>query len=194
MAPPIVVTGGSGRIGRFVVADLLAAGHAVKVVDVTAPTADVPFEKADVLDLPALQRAFAGAERVIHLAAHDWIAKVPGPEFIRVNVVGTWNVLQAAEEAGVKKIAVASSISATGIEELRADWKPLYLPIDEAHPIRPVEPYSVSKEMVEAAALSFARRGRMSVACLRPMGVAVPGSLERFVKLAADKAKPWFNA
>ncbi len=194
----VVVTGGSGRLGRFVLAELAAWGHGVVDFDLAPPGPPapdgVPFVAGSVLDLPALARAFKGADAVVHLAALDWIAKAAGEDFIHVNVQGTWNVLQAAEAAGVRRIVTTSSISATGIEELRADWRPAYLPMDEAHEIRPVEPYSVSKQVVENLSLSFARRGAMSVACLRPMGVAVGASLPRFVTLAADKSKPWFNA
>lgn len=194
----VVVTGGAGRLGRFVLAELARAGHGVVALDPAplGPPAPEGVEhiQASVLDLPALTRAFKGADAVLHLAALDWIAKAAGEDFIHVNVQGTWNVLQAAEAAGIARAVVTSSISATGIEELRPDWVPHYLAIDEAHEIRPVEPYSVSKEIVEKIALSFARRGTIKVACLRPMGVSVGASLPRFVKLAADTSKPWFNA
>lgn len=188
----VIVTGGSGRVGRYVVDELVRAGHGVTVFDLGPPKADVPFIKGDIMDLPALEAAFKGADAVVHLAANDWIAKVPPEAFIRVNVLGTWQALQAAEGAGVRKVVVCSSISATGIEELRPDFPPDYLPFDEAHPIRPVEPYSVSKEAVEHVALSFARRGTMGVVVLRPLGVAVPGSLERFIARADDPSTRWF--
>lgn len=189
----VIVTGGSGRVGRYVVDELVRAGHGVTVFDLTPPKADVPFIKGDIMDLPALEAALKGANALVHLAANDWIAQVPPEAFIRVNVLGTWHALQAAEAAGIRKAVVCSSISATGIEELRPDFPPEYLPFDEAHPIKPVEPYSVSKEAVEHVARSFARRGSMGVVVLRPLGVAVPGSLERFVARADKKDVRWFN-
>ncbi len=192
----VLITGGSGRVGRYVVDEMVKGGHGVTVFDMNKPPSDVPSIQGTILDLPAVEKAVKGVDVVVHLAAHDWIMNtrgIRGDEFIHVNVVGTWNVLQAAEAAGVRKVVVCSSISATGIEELRADFPPEYLPIDEKHIIKPVEPYSVSKQMVEEAALSFARRGKMDVICLRPQGVSVPGSFERYIKLAADPAKPWFN-
>lgn len=189
----VLVTGGSGRVGRYVVDELVKGGHGVTVFDLNKPQAPVPFVPGTVLDLPAVEKAVKGVDVVVHLAAHDWIMKVRGDEFIHVNVLGSWNVLQASEQAGVRKVVVCSSISATGLEEMRPDFPPEYLPIDEKHVIKPVEPYSVSKQMVEEAALSFARRGRMDVICLRPQGVSVPGSLERYVTLTADPNNRWFN-
>jgi nucleoside-diphosphate-sugar epimerase len=188
----VIVTGGSGRVGRYVVDELVKAGHGVTVFDLGPPKAGVAHVKGDILDLPALEAAFKGAEAVVHLAANDWIAKVPPEAFIRVNVLGTWQVLQAAESAGVRKAVVCSSISAMGLEELRPEFPPDYLPFDEAHPIKPVEPYSVSKEAVEHVAMSFARRGNMGVVVLRPLGVAVPESLARFVERADDPNIRWF--
>lgn len=192
----VLVTGGSGRVGAYVVDALVKGGHGVTVFDRNPPKSKVPFIQGTIMDLSAIEKAVKGVDVVVHLAAHDWIMKthgIGGEEFIHVNVVGTWNLLQAAEAAGVRKTVVCSSISATGIEELRPEFPPEYLPIDEKHIIKPVEPYSVSKQMVENAALSFARRDTMDVICMRPQGVSVPGSIERYVKLAADKANPWFN-
>lgn len=189
----VLVTGGSGRVGRYVVSELVKGGHGVTVFDMNKPQVEIPFIQGTILDLPALEKAMKGVDVVVHLAAHDWIMKVPGDQFIHVNVLGTWHVLQTAERAGARKVVVCSSISATGLEEMRPEFPPEYLPIDEKHVIKPVEPYSVSKQMVEEAALSFARRDKMDVICLRPQGVSVPGSVERYVKLAADTSKPWFN-
>jgi UDP-glucose 4-epimerase len=189
----VIVTGGSGRVGRYVVDELVRGGHGVTVFDLGAPKAKVPFVKGDILDLKAIGEAFKGAEAVVHLAANDWIAKVPPEAFIHVNVLGTWQVLQAAEAAGVRKAVVCSSISSTGLEELRPEFPPEYLPFDEAHPIKPVEPYSVSKEAVEHVALSFARRGAMGIVVLRPLGVALPESLPRFIERADDPAVRWFT-
>jgi nucleoside-diphosphate-sugar epimerase len=167
----VLVTGGAGRLGRYVVAEL--AGHCrVRVLDRTAG-ADVP---ADVLDLPAVARALAGHDAVVHLAAVDVSVPAPPERIFDVNVRGTWNVLQAAQQAGVRRVVVASSVAATGIDA--PGPAPLYLPIDEAHPLRPTHPYGLSKEVDEAIARSFARRGGMEVIVLRPAWVMFPDILK----------------
>lgn len=164
----VAVTGGSGRLGRYVV-DRLKGKHALTVVDRREPhAADVAFRNVSVTDLADLRATFEGHDAVLHLAA------VPNPrtaspaECFHVNTQGTWAVLQAAEDAGVRRVVVASSDSATGLHYNPVDWPPQYLPVDEAHPLRPTEVYSLSKKVTEAIAKSFADRGRMEVLVIRP--------------------------
>ena len=68
---------------------------------------------------------------------------------------------------------------------MRADFPPLYLPIDEAHPCEPVHPYGLSKLVVEDIARGFARSG-LSVICLRPTAVAVPSHLPTMIARNRD--------
>jgi nucleoside-diphosphate-sugar epimerase len=163
----VLVTGGAGRLGRYVVAEL--AGHCrVGVLD-RAAGADIAV---DVLDLAAVARAMPGHDAVVHLAAIDVSIPAPPERIFDVNVRGTWNVLEAARQAGVRRVVVASSVAATGIDV--PGTAPLYLPIDEAHPLRPTHPYGLSKEVDEAIARSFVRRGGMEVIVLRPAWVMFP--------------------
>jgi nucleoside-diphosphate-sugar epimerase len=164
----VVVTGGSGRLGRFVV-DRLKDKYAITVIDVKP--SDVPgvaHESVDITDLAALTSVFQGADAVIHLAA------VPNPRTsspeacFRVNTQGTWAVLQAAEDAGVKRAVIASSDSATGLHYNPENWPPQYVPVDEKHPIRPSEVYSLSKEVTESIAKCFSARGKVEVLVIRP--------------------------
>ncbi len=164
----IVVTGGSGRLGRFVV-ERLKDKYEVTVIDVRP--SDVPgvrHANVDITDLEGLKKAFAGIDAVIHLAA------VPNPRTstpeicFRVNTQGTWTVLQAAEDAGVKRVVVASSDSATGLHFNPKDWAPQYLPVDEKHPLRPSEVYSLTKEITESISRCFAARGKLEVIDIRP--------------------------
>jgi nucleoside-diphosphate-sugar epimerase len=115
-------------------------------------------------------------------------------EYFRVNVMGTWNVLQAAHEAGVHKAVLASSISASGVGEIRPAFPPRYLPIDEAHACHPTHAYGVSKLVGEQLARSFVDRGGISVICLRPTAVMFPHTRPRFVSRAADPDHPWLAA
>ncbi len=97
---------------------------------------------------------------------------------------GTWNVFHAAEEAGLRKLVVASSSAAYG---LGADRMPNYLPVDEAHPLHTTGTYGHSKEAIETAARHFVRRGRLDIICLRPTLIVRP---EREAAILAQLALP----
>ena len=165
----VLVTGGLGRLGRYVVPEL--AGHCrVSVLDRDRGGARPDFP-ADVLDLEAVGRAMPGHDAVVHLAAVDVSVPAPPERIFDTNVRGTWNVLQAAQQAGVRRVIVSSSVAATGIDTARP---PLYLPVDEAHPLRPTHDYGLSKEIDEAIARSFALRSGLEVVVLRPAWVMFP--------------------
>jgi len=166
----VLVTGGSGRLGRFVV-DELAAHWEVSVLDIEPPAQAVAFAQADVLDLDAVIASVAGHEAVVHLAGIDADVDSHEKDYFETNVQGTWNVLHAAERAGVRKVVVASSVAALGIDRARM---PDYLPVDEAHALRPVDAYGLSKKVTEVVGRSFARRGALDVVCLRPTLIVRP--------------------
>ncbi|WP_108661413.1 NAD-dependent epimerase/dehydratase family protein [Acuticoccus kandeliae] len=163
----VVVTGGGGRLGRFVV-DRLKDKCEVRVIDRQPAGPDVPYVDVSVTDLAAMTEALRGADAVVHLAA------VPNPRTsspeacFYTNVQGTWVTLTAAEEAGVKRVIIAGSDSATGLHYNPVNWPPQYLPVDEKHPLRPTEVYSLSKEVTEVIAKSFAARGKIEVLVIRP--------------------------
>jgi len=169
----VACTGGSGRLGRYVVGELDGA-CALTVVDLAPPPGPVAYTKLDVTDYAGLRRAFAGHDAVIHLAAIPNPRTASAHETFRTNVQGTFAALQAAEDAGVRRAVVASSDSVVGFHYNPPDWRPLYLPIDEAHPLRPTEFYSLSKRVTEAIAESFAQRGRMEVVVIRPTHIVFP--------------------
>lgn len=163
----VTVTGGSGRLGRHVL-DLLADRCALTVIDQRTPDAPVPFTPLDVTDYAGLVQAFKGQEAVIHLAAIPNPRTAPPEVTFHVNVQGTFAVLQAAEDAGVRRVLVASSDSAVGLHYNPPDWVPQYLPIDEQHPMRPIDFYGLSKQVTETICQSYAHRGRFDVVVIRP--------------------------
>jgi nucleoside-diphosphate-sugar epimerase len=169
----VVCTGGGGRLGRYVVS-LLRVTCRVTVLDAAPPSGSDPFVKADVTDIAALRRAFAGQDAVIHLAAIPNPRTAPPEVTFRTNVEGTFAVLHAAEEAGVRRVVVASSDSVVGFHYNPPDWKPQYLPIDESHPLRPTEFYSLSKQVTETICRSYAARGRLEVVVIRPTHIVFP--------------------
>jgi nucleoside-diphosphate-sugar epimerase len=170
----IVVTGASGGIGRYVVADLLAHGHQVHALDRVPPPAALAdngasWSQGEVRD-PVLMAALMGAARpdaLIHLAA------LPSPlhgtplEVFGTNVEATFVALEAAGNAGVKRVSLASSISLLGMAYGADGLPPLYAPVDEAHPNIGSDPYALSKEVDEATAALMHRRHGYQVVALR---------------------------
>ena len=145
----VLITGGGGRLGHFVVEAMLP-DHRVEVMDVSAPPQDVIYREVDVRDIAAVRSAVRGHQRIIHLAGIDDGVDVPDHTYFEVNVQGTWNLLRAAEEEGVRKVVIASSAASYGFAK---DAPPDYLPIDEAHPQRPRRTYDLTKQLVEETAV-----------------------------------------
>ena len=186
----IIITGGSGRIGRYVIRDLMDKFNLINF-DRISGSENTDFIKGDVMDLDALREATKGAHAIIHLAALDLHTNADPEKFVHVNTMGTWNVLQSAKENGVKKVILCSSISACGLSEMRPDWKPLYLPVDEYHECKPVHAYSVSKQIIEQMAQSFLHGTDMSVICLRPVAVVMAENLNWYIESVDDPNRHW---
>jgi nucleoside-diphosphate-sugar epimerase len=126
-------------------------------------------DDADVTDLPALGRAFAGAEAVVHLAATADVRST-WDEVHAANVVGAYDAFEAARRAGVRRVVFASSNHVTGMyqwdDERFADpAHPVEVTIDD--PIRPDSLYGASKAWAEAIGRLYAERYGLSVVCLR---------------------------
>jgi nucleoside-diphosphate-sugar epimerase len=85
------------------------------------------------------------------------------------NLQGTWNVLSAAREAGIRRLVFLSSVDALGV--FKGERAPDYLPIDDAHPCYPSTPYGISKLLAETMCRVFSGSSDVSVVCLRPPGV-----------------------
>lgn len=186
----VVVTGGSGRVGTYVLRELVSHFDVINA-DLVPGRIETAYVQADVMDLDSLRRAFAGADAVIHLAAIDFDWKAAPEKYIDVNVRGTWHVLQAASEASVKKVVLCSSISACGLSEMRSDWRPQSLQVDEQHECRPVQAYSVSKLVMERMGLSFVHGTNMDVVCLRPLAVVMPETFAEYVKFVEKQECHW---
>ena len=166
----VCVTGGGGFVGRFVVAELLQHGHHVRVAEIGPGAREgAEWVQADLRRLEELEAAFAGMDGVCHLAAVP--TRRPPEEWsllMETNVMGTYNVLEAARRCGVGVVASASSICAYGwppLHEGSIAWS--YLPVDEEHPVFPEDPYDMSKLIGEIIGRSYAARFGMRVICLR---------------------------
>ena len=177
----VAVTGGSGRLGRWVVRELMDDCD-VRAVDLEPSPEDVSFVEADVRDIDAVRGALRGCDAVVHLAALDDGAVAEEEAFIDVNLRGTWHVLQACEELGVGRVVLASSVAAVGLGK---DNPPSKLPAPVDTPPAPRSSYGVTKLVCEEFARTFARRGPMEAICLRPALVAQPDIAYSIAKIAA---------
>lgn len=167
----IAVTGSLGFVGTHVMRDLMAHGHEAVGIDVRRPGpehAEFPeFRWADLNDAGSLEKAFADCEGIIHLAAVPDPGIVSPEELFRTNVVGTFNALEAAVTVGARKFVAASSEAALGFSFRKVDMAPKYFPIDENHPLRPQDEYSLGKVLIEEMCRSYTRRGSLSTVSLR---------------------------
>ncbi|MBI4219999.1 MAG: NAD-dependent epimerase/dehydratase family protein [Chloroflexi bacterium] len=168
----IVVTGGSGRLGQYVVPELIRAGYQVVNADRTpGPVLDAPFMRIDVTDFGDVVAALAGADAVIHLAAIPSPTQDPEHRVFALNMRADWNILEAAQIHGVRKLVMASSINAVGAVFSKSLVPPLYFPIDEEHPTRAEDAYSQSKWLGEELARGFCRRRDVQIASMRFHGL-----------------------
>ncbi len=177
----VAITGASGMLGRFV-ARAVAREHDVVALDLAA-NPDRPSTPVDVGDFEGVKRAMTGCDAVIHLAALDQARPASEQQFFAVNAVGAWNVLLAAEELGMRRAVLCSSVAALG---LRVGAPPQSLPIPVDHEKTPVSAYGASKQATELAGECFARRGKLTVTCLRPALVTFPHQIPEWVVVAAE--------
>ena len=168
----VLITGSEGRIGRHLATVLRDEGHDLRGFDVVARAErQRDYTPGDLRDLPAVRLAMQGVDAVVHLGA------VPGDRddgavVMQTNVLGTYNVLQAAHEYGVPRLVYFSSINAQGsVKGLRP---PEYLPIDDLYPHHPLTPYQLSKHLGEEICRSFSESYGLVTLCLRPTLVVYP--------------------
>ena len=178
----VVVTGGSGRLGQFVIRDLLTHGYQVLSLDKIPPREKLcPSWLADLRRPGDLFEALKGAYGIIHLGAYQAPNLAPDAETLSNNVSATYNVLRAAADLKVKKVVIASSTAAFGFIYAKNLWAPEYLPLDEDHPSTPQDAYGLSKVLGEQIADSIVSVNEdMTVSSLRFPGVNFDLSYESF--------------
>jgi len=178
----IVVTGGSGRLGQFVIRDLLANGYQVLSLDRVPPQEKLCTSwLADLRHSGDLFEAMRESYGVIHLGAYQAPNLAPDAETLSNNVSATYNVLRAAADVRVKKVVIASSTAAFGFIYAKNLWAPEYLPLDEDHPSKPQDSYGLSKVLGEHIADSIVTVHKdMTVSSLRFPGVNFDLSYESF--------------
>jgi nucleoside-diphosphate-sugar epimerase len=211
MRKNIIVTGGSGVAGKWVVAELLARGHRVLNLD-KVPLPALPGTQGalgsqartlitDLTDAGQVFNALASTtalrdlspslrpepiDAVIHFAAIPRIMEKPDNEVYRVNVMSTYNVLDAAAKFGIKKVILASSETAYGIVFADTYRDPVYLPLDEDYPVDPMDSYAMSKVVNEVTAKAFHARTGSDIYCLRIGNVMEPHDYAKFPEFFKD--------
>jgi UDP-glucose 4-epimerase len=184
----ILVTGGSGLVGKYVVDELLRHNHHVGVLDIADSKSEAAFHRVDVLDLGAVTRALHGYDAVIHMAGIPHPLNNTAEEVFHLNVNGTFNVLEAAAQNGIGKVILTSSESTLGFAFMEHRMVPDYFPIDEHHRLRPQDPYGLSKVVAEELCRSYSARYGMRTVCLREPWIWVPepGAIEFYKDLVRN--------
>jgi UDP-glucose 4-epimerase len=179
-----VITGGAGFIGSHLADALVAQGVAVVAVDnlangsaenlaQAAASGLCTLRRADITDFDAIRPHFEGADTVFHLAGlADIVPSVENPRpYLRVNVDGTVNVLEAARHAGAQRLVYAASSSCYGIPDV--------FPTPETAELRPQYPYALSKRLAEDCVLHWGRVYGMQANSLRLFNVYGPRAQTR---------------
>lgn len=183
----VLVTGAGGFIGSHLAERLVREGAEVRALvhynalgrrgwlDGSELAGNMEIVAGDVTDAGSVRAAMRGASHVFHLAA---LIAIPYSyravaSYVRTNVEGTLNVLQAALDLKVERLVHTSTSETYGTAR--------YAPIDEAHPAQAQSPYAASKVAADQLALSFHRSFDLPVAVLRPFNTYGPRQSARAV-------------
>ena len=188
----VCVTGAAGRVGRAVVADLLAHGYRVRATDERRPAEDLgtPFLLGDLTDYGQAVELVDGVDAVVHMA------NIPAPDLLpdavtfAANTTMNYNVFSAAARAGVERVVWASSETTLG---LPFDVAPDYVPVDEDHYPRPESAYSLSKVASEIVAEQVSRWSGIPFVALRFSNVLTPEDYRRFPDVWHDPSLRRWN-
>jgi nucleoside-diphosphate-sugar epimerase len=165
----ILVTGAAGMLGREVTAHLRSVGWSVRAHDLTPVDPDDADEvvTGDLRDPEVARPLVEGAAAVVHAAAIPYPKLDAEQDVFTTNVMGTYQVLDAAGRAGVPRIVYVSSLSALGLAYSSHAASPESAPVTEDHPFVAEDVYGLSKYTGEQIASTTARRWGCTVVGLR---------------------------
>jgi UDP-glucose 4-epimerase len=181
----VLVTGARGKVGSRTVAALMELGHDVRTTDVQRgvferPDPDEPeYVQADLTDAGHAFAVVRGVDAVVHVAAIPEPTHNPPHVVFHNNLMATFNVLEAAVRFGVTRFVNISSETVPGFFFAERGFLPDYVPIDEEHPIRPQDPYALSKYFGELLMDAAVRRSDIRCISIRPSWVQHEGNYER---------------
>jgi nucleoside-diphosphate-sugar epimerase len=194
----VVVTGGSGKLGDAVVADLVEHGYEVVNVDLAPAAVErTQFVRVDLTDygqtvevLSAIDSRYQGVDAVVHLAAIPGPGAAPNATIFANNILSTYNVFAGARAVGIRQIVWASSETVLG---LPFETPPPYVPVDEEYPGRPETAYSLSKHLGEQMAIQMCRQDpSLTIVGLRFSNVMRPSDYAAFPSYNADpRLRSW---
>lgn len=193
----VAVTGGSGKLGRAVLADLADHGYDVVNLDRIDGPGGGPFVRVDLTDfgqtleaLTAVDERYTCVDAVVHLAAIPAPGLTTNAATFANNMTVTYNVFGAARAAGISTIVWASSETLLG---LPFRVPPPYLPVDEDYPARPETTYSLVKHLEEQMAEQLCRwEPDLKMVGLRFSNVMEPADYAAFASYQDDPgARSW---
>lgn len=202
----VIFTGGSGKAGKHVVQDLV--DHGYRVLNLDTKPLDNPAVRTLITDITDSGQVFNALssytglhefdenlepepiDAIVHFAAIPRIMIVPDNEVYRINVMGTYNILEAAAKLGIKKVIIASSETTYGIVFAHGHRDPEYFPLDEEYPVKPMDSYATSKICNERTAEAFAMRTGTDIYALRIGNVIEP---DEYALFPGWFAKPGFR-
>ena len=202
MSKNVIFTGGSGKAGRYVVQHLVEHGY--NVLNLDMKPLDNPKVRTLITDITDSGQVFNALtttlelhefasdlrapkiDAVVHFAAIPRIMLVPDNEVFRINTMGTYNIIEAAEKLGVRKTIIASSETTYGLVFSNQPRDPVYFPLDEEYPVNPMDSYALSKICNERTAHAFQQRSGSDVYAIRIGNVIEPHEYANFPGFFAD--------
>lgn len=183
----VLVTGSEGFIGSHLAEELVRRGYEVKGfvrynsdnnwgwLETSEYKKDIEVYTGDLRDFDSVYDAVKGVDAVLHLGAliaipYSYLSPMA---YIKTNVEGTYNVLEAARKLGTKRVVHTSTSEIYGTAQ--------YVPIDEKHPYNPQSPYAASKAGADHLALSYYRSFGTPVTVIRPFNTYGPRQSARAI-------------
>lgn len=183
----VLVTGAGGFIGSHLCEALIEKGYKVKAfvrynslnswgwLESSSHKEEMEIISGDIRDYDRVKDAVKNVDIVFHLAAligipYSYISPLA---YVKTNIEGTYNILQAARELGVQKVIHTSTSEVYGTAQ--------FVPITEKHPVNPQSPYAATKAGADHLALSFYRAFNLPVAIIRPFNTYGPRQSARAV-------------